>query len=69
MKDIFDYENNIKVITTVNGDKVISLNKEIYTVLLNAIFDSSEYHEEHKRNGSAKDMIKLWNALRDKEHK
>lgn len=69
MKDIFDYENNIKVITTVNGDKVISLNKEIYTVLLNAIFDSSEYHEEHQRKSSAKDMTKLWNALRNKEHK
>ena len=68
MKDTFDYENNIKVITTVNGDKVISLNKEIYTVLLNAIYDSSEYHEEHQRKGSATDMIKLWNALRKKEY-
>lgn len=66
---LFDYKNNIKVITTVNGDKVISFNKEIYTTLLNAIYDATEYHLEHNRKATADDLIDLWNVLRDKEHK
>ena len=56
---LFDYNNNIKVITTVNGDKVISFNKEIYTRLLNAIYDATEYHLEHNRKATADDLKRM----------
>lgn len=68
MKDYFNYQENIKVMTTVNGDKVISMNKEIYTLLLNEIFDASEYQEGRNLKATAKNSMELWQALRDKEY-
>lgn len=69
MNNIYDYKNNIKAMTTVNGDKVLCFNKEIYTTLLNAVFDASEYHEAHGRHATASDLVDLWNALRNVEYK
>lgn len=68
MKDYFNYQENINVMTTKHGDKVISMNKEIYTLLLNHIFDASEYQEERNLKATAKDTMELWQVLRDKEY-
>ena len=46
MANIYDYANNIKVITTNGGDKVITMNEAIFTAIRNAIHDGSEYMEE-----------------------
>ena len=64
MEDIYNYKENIKVITTTNGDKVITMNEEIYISILNHVFNSSEYLKERGFNASSVDTLNLWDALR-----
>ena len=68
MGNIYDYEKNIKVITTVNGDKVITMNKAIFTAIRNAIHDASERYEDKGLQATADDLKKLWASLVDKNH-
>lgn len=63
MKNIYNYEKNIKVITTPNEDKVITMNKEIFVVLTNQIYNAVEYLEEKGLDASAEDIKGLWNKL------
>lgn len=64
---MYDYNKNINIITTPNGDKVITMNDAIFTKLLNDIFDASRHQQEEKLDASAEDTIALWRALADKE--
>lgn len=66
MENIYDYANNIKVITTVSGDKVITMNKAIFATIRNAIHDSSERYEDKGLQATADDLKKLWASLVDK---
>lgn len=66
MQNAYDYQNNISIIKTPNGDFVITMNKEILTAMTNMIYDASQYAEEQGMNGTAADTLKLWNALKDK---
>lgn len=64
---MYDYDKNINIITTPNGDKVITMNDAIFTKLLNDIFDAKLYQQFKKLDATAEDTKKLWQALADKE--
>lgn len=68
MENIYDYAKNIKVITTVNGDKVITMNEAIFTAIRNAIHDASERYEDKGLQDTSDDLRKLWASLVDKNH-
>lgn len=68
MENIYDYANNIKVITTVSGDKVITMNRAIFIAILNAIHDASERNEDKGLQATADDLKKLWANLVDKNN-
>lgn len=65
--DIYNYQANITVTTTPNGDKVITMNNAIFTKLLNDLFDAQMYQENKNLNATARDTQDLWRALADKE--
>lgn len=65
MKNIYDYKNNINVITTPNGDKVITMNEAVYVELLNHLFDASAYQKLNNHNATAKSTMEMWKALND----
>lgn len=65
--NIYDYQANITVTTTPNGDKVITMNDAIFTKLLNDLFDAQMYQENKNLNATARDTQELWRALADKE--
>ena len=66
MKSMYNYKSNITVTTTVNGDKVISMNKEIFTQLLNNLFEAHDSYVRRSLDGIAESAIELWTALKDK---
>lgn len=68
MENIYDYANNIKVITTISGDKVITMNEAIFTAIRNAIHDASEWYEDKGLQATADDLKKLWASLVDKNN-
>lgn len=63
--DNYNYKKHINVITTPNGDKVITMNSQIYVELLNDLYASHRYYEEQGHNGTADSAIKMWRALDD----
>lgn len=65
--NIYNYQANITVTTTPNGDKVITMNDAIYTKLCNDIFEAQEHQNEQGHDATARDTLKLWRALVDKE--
>ena len=67
MKRTYDYENNITITTTPKGDKVITVNEEILTLIINNIYDASELQKKEKHYYTAEDTKKLWQALIDKD--
>lgn len=68
MENIYDYAKNIKVVTTVSGDKVITMNEAIFTTIRNAIYDASEKQEKEGLQATADDLKKLWANLVDKNN-
>lgn len=67
MKSIYDYQNNINIVTTPNGDKVITMNEAILTEICNLIWMGGEYQSSKGLNASAESTLKLWTALTDKK--
>lgn len=65
MNNVYDYKNNTNVITTPNGDKVITLNEQIYTEILNHIYDAAEYQKSKGHNATADRTMALWKELND----
>lgn len=63
MTDIYNYNKNITITTTPNGDKVITMNKAILTKLCNCLYDAQRYQQDNNLNATAKDTAKLWEAL------
>lgn len=63
MKSIYDYENNINIVTTPNGDKVITMNEAILTEICNLIWMGGEYQSSKGLNASADNTLKLWETL------
>ena len=68
MKSLYDYNNNINVTTTPNGDTVITMNDAIFTEMLNAIYDGQVSQKAEGLVATAENTNKLWNALYDKEN-
>lgn len=60
---IYDYKNNIKITTTPNGDKVITMNEAILTKLCNDIFEAQMAQQNRGLEATAKDTNELWQAL------
>lgn len=67
MKNIYNYQANITVSTTATGDKVITMNEEIFTALLNHIYDGAEYQKGRHLDATAEDTMELWGVLKDKD--
>lgn len=65
MENIYDYKNNINVITTPNGDKVITMNEAVYVELLNHLYDASVYQKSNNHNATAESTMEMWDALND----
>ncbi len=65
--NIYDYQANITLTTTPHGDKVITMNGPIFNKLLNDIFDAHMHQQSEGLDATAKDTIKLWQALANKE--
>lgn len=66
MKDTYNYEKNIQVVKTVNGDIVLTMNKAIFTSLRNCIYDAAEQRKEQGYEATAYDTMKMWAAFCDK---
>jgi hypothetical protein len=64
---MYDYNKNINIITTIHGDKVITMNQEILTVIENALYDAARSHEKEGRDATARDLDELRQVLCDKE--
>ena len=65
--NFYDYNKNINIITTTSGDKVITMNQQILTVIENALFDAADWHTKEGRDATGRDLLKLRQALCDKE--
>ena len=65
MENIYDYKNNINVITTPNGDKDITMNEAVYVELLNHVYDASRFQESQNHKATAKSTMEMWDALND----
>lgn len=63
MKDIYNYNNNINITTTPNGDKVVTMNEEILVAIINRIFEAAESYRAKGLYATAEDTMELWKAL------
>ena len=66
MNSLYDYENNITVNTTPNGDKVVTMNDAIFTEILHAMANGRAWEKEHGYNATAEQTRKLWTELYNK---
>lgn len=66
MTDIYNCERNVKVVTTPNGDKVITMNREIFTSLIVNLYEGKAHQKQDGRDATADTTQCLINAL-DKE--
>lgn len=60
---IYDYEANINITTTPNGDKVLTMNDAIFTKIINDIYEASKSQEKKGLTATSRDTLKLWAAL------
>lgn len=67
MKSIYDYANNVKVVTTVNGDKVITMNDAIFTTMICDLYEAKTQQQQDNRNATAGTTQELIDALRKGE--
>ena len=65
MGNIYDYKKNINVITTPNGDKVVTMNEAVYVELLNHVYDASRFQESQNHKATAESTMEMWDALND----
>ena len=67
MNSIYDYANNVKVMTTVNGDKVITMNDAIFTELIVDLYEAKTRQKQGMRNATAHTTQELIDALRKED--
>ena len=65
--DYYNYKKNIRVVTTPNGDKVISMNSQVFDLLVNHLYDASKLQKNEGHKATSEDTKELWGALLDKE--
>lgn len=66
-KDYFNYNKNISVVTTPNGDKVITMNSQVFDLIVNHLYDAAKLQANEGHIATSEDTKKLWEALMDKE--
>lgn len=66
MLDIYNYRKNITITTAHNGDKVITMNRQILVSMLNSLCDASDFQKSKGLGATAEDTKELWRALMDK---
>lgn len=64
---IYDYANNVKVMTTVNGDKVITMNDAIFTSMICNLYEARERQYSENRDATAATTQELIDALQKGE--
>lgn len=64
---LYNYQANITLTKTPNGDVVMTMNDAILTVLINHIHDASELQSQKGYDATAGDTKALWRALCEKE--
>lgn len=65
--DYYNYKKNISVVTTPNGDKVVTMNSQIFNSLVNNLYEAAEYQEKEMRRATSDETKKLWRTLIAKE--
>ena len=65
--DYYNYKKNISVVTTPNGDKVITMNSQVFDKLVNSLYDAVKLQVNEGHNATSEDTKELWEALMDKE--
>ena len=66
-KRLFDYQANIAITKTPNGDIVMTMNDAILTAITNHIHDASELQRQQGYDATAEDTKELWRAICEKE--
>lgn len=66
-KDYFNYNKNISVVTTPNGDKVITMNSAVFNLIVNHLYDAAKLQEKEGHPATSEDTKELWGTLLDKE--
>lgn len=61
---IYDYEANINITTTPNGDKVLTMNDAIFTKIINDIYEASQSQDKKGFTATSSDTLKLWRVLK-----
>ena len=65
--DYYNYKKNISVVTTPNGDKVITMNSAVFDLLVNHLYDAAKLQKNEGHNATYEDTKELWGTLLDKE--
>ena len=68
MTDIYNYNKNINITATPNGDIVMTMNKQILTSIICLVAEAKKNQEKDNRQASADDTWELFQALYEKEH-
>lgn len=66
MKSIYNYNANITVTTTATGDKVITMNKEIFATILNLIATAGYSYKDKNLDALGDETMKLWQTILNK---
>ena len=64
---MYGYKENINVITTPSGDKVITMNKATLTSVIVALYEGMENQKADGRTATAEATLELIEALRADE--
>lgn len=67
MKNIYDYQTNVTLTKTPNGDIVMTMNDAILIALINYTHDAYELQRQKGYNATAENAKALWRALCEKE--
>ena len=62
---LYDYNKNVNITTTPNGDKVITMNSAIYTEMVNKLYFQYEQEMAEGHVATADNTHKLWRKLVD----
>lgn len=65
--DYYNYRKNISVVTTPNGDKVITMNSQVFDLLVNHLYDAAKLQKNEGHLATSEDTKELWGTLLDKE--
>lgn len=65
--DYYNYRKNISVVTTPNGDKVITMNSQVFDLLVNHLYDAARFQKNVGHIATSEDAKELWGTLMDKE--